>query len=53
MDTEEVSSDSGGEGCLIFYSELTEGAILVTKTEGAILITKTEVEETQFKIIPR
>ena len=44
MDTEEVSSDSGGEDCLIFYSELTEGAILITKTE---------VEETQFKIIPR
>ena len=37
--SEKVSSDSGREGCSIFYLE---------PTGGAALIRKTEVEETQF-----
>ena len=38
--TERIGSDSGGEGCSIFYLELTGEAVLVKKTE---------VEETQFQ----
>ena len=36
---ERVGSDSGGEGCSIFYLEMTGEAVLIGKTE---------VEETQF-----
>ena len=38
--TEKVGSNSGGEGCSIFYLEVTGEAVLIRKTE---------VEETQFQ----
>ena len=38
--TERVGSDSGGEGCSIFYLEVTGEAVLISKTER---------EETQFQ----
>ena len=39
-DTERVGSDSGGEGCSIFYLEVTGEAVLIGKTE---------IEEMQFQ----
>ena len=43
LSTERVDSNSGGEGCSIFYLGVTGEAVLIRKTE---------VEETQFRVFP-